>query len=227
MPNYAPRVSLSYNDMSGVIHVWAKSCTQMAVYQHSPDQGCTKTHVHMIMLGCTYKTCETLKKQFYKLTGSELDGNELWEWTHKEWEGQPDLSFITYMSKGELRPVFVKDITDEEIEELRKKWVSHPKGVESSQIQTRIKTKEPKKLTKYDICVEVMSSIKEHNPGLATENISDELWFRAIRKVLIAHRQPLGLYKVVDIYDACIMYNDKNKFLSNCLQILEKRKPRI
>lgn len=228
MPNYAPRISLPFNDVSGVIHMWASSCLQMAVFQHDSDEKVNTTHVHMIMLGCKYKTCETLKDQFYKITGrKDLSGNSLWEWTHTEWKGDPDIGFITYMSKGELRPVYVKDITDEKVEELRKKWVSHPKGVESSLVQSRIKTKDPKKLTKYDIVVEVAALVKDKNPTTDFEDIPDEVWFNAISKILIANKQVLGQYKMMDLYDGCLMYYAKNKLIANLLAAVEKRKPRI
>lgn len=224
--NYAPRISLPYNDMSGVIQVWSRYCDKMAVYEHEADKKVSTTHIHLIMLGCTYKTPEALKRKFFNITNrTDLSGNSLWRWMPEDddYQGEPDVSFIKYMSKGSLEPKFLKNISQEECDYWKAKWEQFT----APSKQTLLQTKDPKKLTKYDICQHVFNRIKEQNPGIATENIPDELWFRSIRKVLIEHRQPLGLYKVVDIYDACIMYHDKSKFLTNCLQILEKRKPRV
>jgi len=58
-------------------------------------------------------------------------------------------------------------------------------------------------------------------------NADDDVVLKTIRKVLIDDNQILGLYKVIDIYDAYVMYYQKDKFLANCRNVLLKREPRI
>jgi len=61
-----------------------------------------------------------LKRVFKKaLPGLPAKGNEFWKWESKQ---PPDDSFLTYMSKGTLRPVFLKNYTPEEVDERRKQW---------------------------------------------------------------------------------------------------------
>lgn len=228
--SYAPLLRCAYNDLSGIIQVWADSCTQMAVYEHEADEKVKTTHVHMIMLGCIYKTPEALKRAYYKMF-PEFDtskGNGFWSWVNEEWD-VPDINFITYMSKGKLAPKFVKNIPAEVIEELREKWSEPtPKPL----TQTVLNTKESK-LTNHKIMLKVVQTIlsqpehadkNEKQRKELLENLDDRLWFKFIRKVLIQESQVKGLYKVMDIYDSCIMYYSKNTFVDNCLQVLEKRR---
>ena len=57
----------------------------------------------------------------------------MWSWEHKKF-GTPDDQFLTYMSKGVLRPKFVKNFPAELVEERRQQWkITTPKSVESSQ----------------------------------------------------------------------------------------------
>lgn len=234
MPNYAPRVSLPYYDVSGVIELWSQSCDSMAVYEHEADEEVNTTHVHLIMLNSKYKTPERLKQIFRLYVNDDRNGNDLWAWTHKNYPN-PDMNFITYMSKGNLRPVFLKNISPAEVEELRNKWVAPiAKGVKSSQ-SSLVDENDVKKSTKFQVVEKVVNLILAKSPLLITEEqrrdylleVCDEVVLKAIRNVLIAEHQALGLYKVIDIYDTFVMYHQKNKFLSNCLNVLQKRLPRV
>ena len=122
MPNYAPRVSVSYNDASGVIKLWAATCAQLVVYEHEADSKITKTHIHLLIIGSSVKE-EALKRIYYKNVQETRKGNDLWSWHHKKFPN-PDLSFIQYMAKGKLRPVFVQGISPDIVEEHRLKWIA-------------------------------------------------------------------------------------------------------
>lgn len=118
--NYAPRITVSYADASGVLAEWADTCEHMCVYEHSADGKVSQTHLHILMLGCNLGK-EALKRRFYKMLPDETrKGNALWKW---ESERPPDRSFITYMSKGKLCAMFLKNFPQAEIEDLRSKWV--------------------------------------------------------------------------------------------------------
>lgn len=213
--------------MSGVISMWADSCEAMAVYQHEMDEEVNTTHVHMIMIGCKYKTPEALKREFYKLIETERKGNDLWSWTHKKAQN-PDMTFMRYMSKGVLRPVFVKGFTPAEVEEQRALWVEYKK--------TPVVSSDPApssaKLTKFQIVKQVQEYFDNKAPKdlfgkPLPYDVSDEDILQCIRRKLIDNEQPLGLYKVMDLYDGYIMFSNKSKFIHNCLNVLEKRQPRI
>jgi len=53
------------------------------------------------------------------------------------------------------------------------------------------------------------------------KEVPDNEILQCIRRQLLDNEMPLGLYKVMDIYDAFIMYANKEKFITNCLQVLE------
>lgn len=226
MPNYAPRVSLSYNDLSGVVALWSQSCARMAVYEHEADEEVPTTHVHLIMIDSKYKTAEAMKREFYRFIQTDRKGNELWSWHHRT-NSNPDITFLTYMSKGQLRPKFTKNITPAEVEEHRALWVDHKKTPVASSTDEQIK-----KLTKYEIVKAVQAYFEEKAPkdifGKPLEyEVPDDSILQCIRRILIDNHQALGIYKVMDIYDAYIMYANKTKFIHNCLNILEKRQPRV
>lgn len=234
--NYAPRISLPYNDVSGVIALWAGTCDRIAVYEHSQETQTSKdkTHIHMIMMGSKYKTPEQMKKIFYLHVKTDRKGNDLWEWTNKKWPN-PDINFITYMSKGKLQPKFVKNISPAELEELRVKWIPPtPKGVKSSQ-QSLVNENDVKKSTKFQIIEKVVNLILAKHPLATTEEqrkdvlvgVSDTIVLYAIRRVLIEEHQVLGDYKIMDLYDGFIMYHNKAKYIDNLLMLIQKRQPRV
>lgn len=232
MPNYAPRITLPYDDVSGVISVWSGYCDQMAVYEHDADLEVNKTHVHMIMINCSFKTAEPLKRRFYEQIKTDRKGNDLWEWEHKNYPN-PDIGYIKYMSKGTLTAKFVKNISEQVLEEWRQKWTPDiPKAPILR--QTSLDEDAKKKLTKYAVVLEVVKLILAKHPT-ATEvqkqailiDADSDSVLKNIRKVLIQDNQVLGLYKVIDIYDAYVMYYQKEKFLENCRNVLLKRQPRI
>jgi len=115
--NYAPRVTMSYADLSGVITNWANQCEEMIVYEHVADANVKRTHCHLLMLGA--QVCiETLKN----IARKQIDvgkGQQFWKWESKL---PPDMSFITYMSKGNLSPVFNKGIPNSKIELFKGQW---------------------------------------------------------------------------------------------------------
>ena len=131
MFSYAARVSKPYSDLSGIIDLWAQRCEQVAVFQHDADEEVTKTHVHLVLLKCDVKA-EQLKRD----SKLPAQGNKLWSFKDhyedkdKNWV-PVDLSFITYMSKGFLEPVFLKNISQDIVDGFRQKWVDPVKDDKS------------------------------------------------------------------------------------------------
>lgn len=123
MYNHAIRITKPYSDVKDVIDLWATRSQEVAVYQHDADEEVKQTHVHMILLGCEVKE-EQLKRDSKLPAG----GNKLWSFKqqYEDVSGNKvpiDRQFITYMSKGKLSPVFLKNISQEEVESSRQKWV--------------------------------------------------------------------------------------------------------
>lgn len=127
MPNYAPRVSMSFMDLSGIIEIWSQSCEKLIAYEHEADEEVAKTHVHFLMINSTYATAEQYKRQFYDIVhthefGEERPkGNDLWAWKHKDYPN-PDVTYITYMGKGSLLPKFNKGFDLEIVQRYVNMW---------------------------------------------------------------------------------------------------------
>jgi len=128
MPNnYAPRLSLSYADLSGVVAAYAEVCDKLIVYEHEADGKVKTTHIHLLIIGSSNKD-EALRRLAQKARMDiRMSGNEFWKWAikkeHKAKFVSDPLSFITYMAKGKLAPKYVKNISPAEVEERRTAWV--------------------------------------------------------------------------------------------------------
>lgn len=156
MPNYAPRVSIPFTDLSGVIKEWATTCEEMVVYEHPADEEVATTHVHLIMINSKYKTAEQLKKIFRKLFSTDRDGNDLWSWTHKTFPN-PDLTYITYMSKGNLEPVYIHKTLSSTINEFKLKWVEPKNKPSQTNSKGAANSKGEAAKTHWAICSEIIS----------------------------------------------------------------------
>jgi len=119
MYNYAPRISASYAEIQPVIQAWAPKVLRMAVFEHEKDTSVQTTHVHILIEGSDTQ-CEQLKRIFKKvLPGLPAKGNEFWKWESKTTVND---SFLTYMSKGHLRPKYIKEYSPALVEERRLQW---------------------------------------------------------------------------------------------------------
>lgn len=139
MFNHAIRITLPYADVKDVISKWADRCHDAIAYQHDADGEVSKTHVHIGLGGCEVKA-EALKRMWPDAPGK---GNEFWsfkEWVRKdktEWQTTPD-TYMVYMAKGTLRPVFVKNISNDLVEKSRQSWVEPVKADKTGDNSERI-----------------------------------------------------------------------------------------
>lgn len=137
---------------------WSNECESIIAYEHEKDSKVKKTHCHILMMGCSVKD-EAFKRRFKKLYKTERKGNDLWSWEHKE-HPNPDIYLITYMSKGKLAPVFVKNFSPALVDELRLKWVEYKTPESSVASKSKDKSKEF-----YSICEKVLEIARE-TPGI-------------------------------------------------------------
>lgn len=127
--DHAIRITLPYDDCKDIISKWADRSQQAIAYQHDADGEISKTHVHIGLVGCEVKT-EALKRMWPDAPGK---GNEFWsfkEWIRKDltqWATTAD-TYMAYMSKGVLRPVFVKNFSNDKVENSRQSWVEPVKA---------------------------------------------------------------------------------------------------
>lgn len=121
MFSYAVRVSRPYDDLSGIISLWADRSQTVIVYEHSADEEVNRTHVHMLLMDVEVKD-ERLKRIAHSIDSS-LAGNK--DWSFKLTETENLDKYIIYMTKGIYHPSFVKNFSQDRLEELRLMWVDH------------------------------------------------------------------------------------------------------
>lgn len=129
--NYAIRVSRPYADCSGILDVWSSRAHAIAVFEHEADHEVNRTHIHVGLYGALVKI-EALKRMWKDVSGS---GNGFWSFKDADGMDSPGfMQYLTYMSKGELRPKLLKNISPAIVEEAKGRWVTKspdPKPVKS------------------------------------------------------------------------------------------------
>jgi len=114
-PDLSVRITLPYQDCSGVVQKWYTRCTTAVCYEHQADEDITQTHVHLALIGLDCKT-EALKRMCTMLPGK---GNEFWSFTPI----RDQAKYFSYMTKGNLTAKIAKNISETELEKHRTNWV--------------------------------------------------------------------------------------------------------
>lgn len=186
--SYAIRITLPYADISGIISSWADRSDQTIVYQHDPDEKVKKTHVHLALYGVAVKS-EALKRMWPDAPGK---GNEFWSWkdSYEDDDGithPVDLGFITYGSKGHLRPVFVKNISPAIVEEKRKLWVERSiRNDKASDPSERLICKILEKFANDTFVIQYIPGDEEPRPiGMILDRVRSE----SFRQLWAQHRK--------------------------------------
>lgn len=220
--NFQCRVTRSYNDVSGVIAHIAHLSNRVIAYEHLPDAEVKRLHTHFYVFGYTKKedTCRNFIKS-HDISGGDF------EWSQscgkKDSKRPVDLSgAIIYGSKGELDPVYVKQVEASHIQQLTieaRDPKYHPKK------QTKLmlidgELSEDSKITQYMLVQIMISRI-----GIK-KDWDRRVVLSIIRDVLIQHKQKLGLYKVQDFYDSCLMYGNAGQWLDKMDAMIGSREAR-
>lgn len=201
MSNLAIRVSRSYDDISEWIN--GIECDKIVVFQHDADDEVSRTHVHMLVVKSKCKP-DALKTRYKKKYG-DIDKTD---WSFKD--ASTDYNkYITYMTKGVLPPIYNQGFDPVEVLNLAHLWVEQKtKKTTSVELQNgklvRVVNESSKK-TKREI-IEQMRS--RYQNSQSTRDI-----LKMIRTVLIENNEVIGMYKVIDYYDALLMYADKSAWL--------------
>lgn len=99
------RITRPYSDISGLLISWSLECERMWVYEHEADEEVNRTHCHFLVVNCQ-KDFDTLKER-KSWTNFGFKGNK--DSSFKHYDPKYEYSKVTYMSKGNLDPVFSKN----------------------------------------------------------------------------------------------------------------------
>lgn len=104
---YFGYIGRPFVDISGVLNTWCELSEKFLVYEHTPDDGCTYRHCHILALGIQLDTKQLYKRKDFR--GLGLDGTKKQFGFQKYEEGKET---IEYMSKGMFDPVINKGFDD-------------------------------------------------------------------------------------------------------------------
>lgn len=128
--NYAVRITHSYEDCKHIVACWAMECDKMAVYEHIGSET-EKVHIHMIIVGSRIQK-KQLRNKAAQVSQVPLKGNE--NCSFKDYDGNEVA--LTYMTKGNLTPKYLKGYTVEDAHLWNTKWVEPtPKQEKISEIK--------------------------------------------------------------------------------------------
>lgn len=208
------RITRTYEELKDVFEWLSSDCDKMIVYEHTADRGSSRTHVHGIVFPAV--NSDTFKYRITKALGEKPERSD-WKFSTKRRDGSSiDDDFIVYMSKGELRPAVSKGYTQEFILQQTNKFVKPVSSVIKLQNGRLVKeVVEGKKKTRRQLVEEMCNNIEHMN--------SVKHCIEKIRKVLVENNEVIGMYKVMDYYDAVQMYGNKEGFIESVVQKINSR----
>lgn len=206
--SYAPRITLPFSDLSGVIQEWAEHAQKVACFEHPADLKVKHTHCHLLLLDTDYKTAEQFKRIFYKHYPQDQNpsytGKDFWAWTNRKYPN-PNMNFIIYMTKGIHSAKILKNISPADVEALRAKWVD-PTPKEESLTERKESTK-----TKAELLNEMLELIDDDDQKGVYDNKVDEYLadgiVKVVLKVLRKNNIIIGRFKVREYRDAIMYFN--------------------
>lgn len=212
--NYAVRITRPYDALQEVVVKFVNACKNVVVYEHEEDAKVARTHCHLLLVGCPVST-DTLKNWIKKRLGDVNKSD--WSFKAAPLELQENLGFITYASKGKHEPKFNNLVSPDCLAELTAKWVDPA--------ERRIKYQDGKLVKEVDdakpVTKQALLQLMIAEIGDTPAGVKDVL--RGIRKVLIAQNCVIGQYKVLDYYDAYMMYARKEDWLHVLAARIERR----
>jgi len=114
------RITHPFSDVQRVIKAWETKCSKLVCYEHIGEDT-KKVHCHLALTSCIgIKQLRRLAED----VGVPMSGNE--NSSSKTWdiENAPTIP-LTYMSKGELDPKYIKGYTIADAEHWKSLWVAH------------------------------------------------------------------------------------------------------
>lgn len=190
----AIRISFPFNRLAKVFSKVKDVSQKLVVYQHDA----TRVHVHALIVGCTVST-DTLKNWIRKEVGQVAKSD--WSFVTAQNE-----EFITYMSKGNLAPVFISNYNDEEIDAYKKKWVPR-EAKQKGLTQYRLKLENPteQKKRQSEMVQEIQIRYRE------LEDKDSSALITLIRQVVVIENKTLlGRYKLRDYFDTVMLLEEPN-----------------
>lgn len=200
----AVRISRTFEEVKGFFEGVAKECSACIVYQHDADDDVSRTHVHAVIQEddlniedekAIKNRLDTLKARVRTCLKVASVPRTDWSWLIKLGDPKEPVSwdYITYMSKGNLKPVLASGVPVD-IPAMTAKWV--PMMGTTLKVQYKVEkylTAAQMKQTFNQMIDEVISRLGD---DWTKENI-----LNVLLKYISEKRLIIGRYKVRDMFD--------------------------
>lgn len=195
----------------------ASKCDMLIVYEHV--ESCERPHIHGLIRNFKAST-DTFKNWIRKLVHHVPATDWQFATLQKDKKTPVDINYITYMSKGALKPVYSFNIQEQEVEIFRQKWVD-PKTWKLDRGMLEVSGNgnvpaKPKTITHRQIIAEASELLKGKERGTTRDII------KALRNVAMKHEMVLGDTNIRKLYYAYNMYYDKVLFLDQMVSMIDR-----
>jgi len=202
MNSQAIRISRSFDELRPVFQ--SLKARHVIVYEHVEDEEVSRTHVHALVQNADV-TVLAFKRRIEKHLGKV----EKSDWSFKETTGNEG-KYITYMSKGELQPVYSVGYTNLEIETFRSYWVTPKKEVKESPPSFK------------HIIAEVISELPISEDDYRSESHVLTVTNLLIKK-LNKYHVVTGRFKIRDMLDTIFRTTSPERFSSSIVKLYSER----
>lgn len=190
---YAVRVSRSYEELEQFF-ISLEDSPILAVFEHLQDDEVSRTHVHALIE--TQLSTDTLKHRIKKVLDVKVFPKTDWSFTrtYKNHQGEPvdvNLDFITYMSKGILKPKLLRGIDD--YQQYVDKWVQPQQYKGFKKFKTITERPEVARKRQTDLLQPIIDNIAMFHTQHEIVN--------AILDVCRKEKVIVGRYKIRDFFD--------------------------
>lgn len=225
--NFHIRISRSYEEVKD----WIQNLKgdSILAYQHDADAQVERTHVHILLIASGIKP-DAMKARFKTLYGSINKTDWMFSTTYKD-KSTGDIiqitketspKCITYMSKGRLTPSHSVGYDPEYVLQQTQLWVEPVKKLSVKNgkfIRVTDDVAEKPKKTKRTLIEVMLDRGKDQDiDGQDTRKV-----LKMIREVLIENNEVVGMWKVMEYYDAWMMYGQKDMWINMIATKIENR----
>lgn len=223
--NYAFRVHATYKQLESFISRLSKEADVLAVYEHNDAK---RLHIHGYVEGLRVST-DTCKNWIKKALNVTTFPKADWEFATKiakgPHKGEPvNRDALIYYHKGKHPILFNKGFSEEFVKEQHLKSFDGKSIVVGEQVALQHVHRPSTKPTKWDIINSVHEYLLDNHPlPQFVETWSRDHILKAIRLTLKIKQQAIGIYKVIDLYDAFRMAFNDPSWDQEINNILDKR----
>lgn len=211
---YAVRLSRKYEELEQFFNSLEDSPI-LAVFEHLEDDEVNRTHVHFLI--DTQLSTDTLKNRIKKCLDVKSFPKTDWAFTttYKDHQGKTvdvNLDFITYMSKGILKPKLIRGIDD--YEQYVNKWVQPQQYKGFKKYKTISERPETARKRQTELLQPIIQNIAMYQ---TQREIVD-----AILDVCRKEKVIVGRYKIRDFFDYVMNARDNKDWKFDIFQMCAK-----